>query len=83
MKKKKKLCRFNMFDFESLIGFEVEKAKDILNNAGFKNIEVILNTDKRQENICDTILVCAVRVADDSINLICGEFLFQLKGENV
>ena len=38
---------------------------------------------KKKKNECDTILVCAVRVADDSIRLICGEFLFQLKGENV
>lgn len=72
-----------MFDFDSLIGLEIEKAKELLNDAGFNNIEIILNTDKRQKNECDTILVCAVRVADDSIRLICGEFLFQLKGENV
>ncbi len=72
-----------MFDFDSLIGLEIEKAKALLNDAGFNNIEIVLNTDKRQKNECDTILVCAVRVADDSIRLICGEFLFQLKGENV
>ena len=72
-----------MFDFDSLIGLEIEKAKSLLNDAGFKNIEIILNTDKRQNYDYDTILVCAVRVADDSIRLICGEFLFQLKGENV
>ena len=72
-----------MFDFDSLIGLEIEKAKELLNDAGFNNIEIVLNTDKRQKNECDTILVCAVRVADDSIRLICGEFLFQLKGENV
>lgn len=72
-----------MFDFDSLIGLEIEKAKSLLNDAGFKNIEVILNTDKRQNYDYDTILVCAVRVADDSIRLICGEFLFQLKGEEV
>ncbi|MBQ4542314.1 MAG: hypothetical protein IJA23_05655 [Clostridia bacterium] len=72
-----------MFDFDSLIGLEIEKAKALLNDAGFNNIEIVLNTDKRQKYECDTILVCAVRVADDSIRLICGEFLFQLKGENV
>ena len=72
-----------MFDFDSLIGLEIEKAKALLNDAGFNNIEIVLNTDKRQKNECDTILVCAVRVADDSIRLICGEFLFQLKGEKL
>ena len=72
-----------MFDFDSLIGLEIEKAKNLLNDAGFKNIEIVLNTDKRQNYDYDTILVCAVRVADDSIRLICGEFLFQLKGEEV
>ena len=72
-----------MFDFDSLIGLEIEKAKALLNDAGFNNIEIVLNTDKRQKNECDTILVCAVRVADDSIRLICGEFLFQLNGEKL
>ena len=72
-----------MFDFDSLIGLEIEKAKALLNDSGFNNIEIVLNTDKRQKNECDTILVCAVRVADDSIRLICGEFLFQLKGEKL
>ena len=72
-----------MFDFDSLIGLEIEKAKSLLNDAGFKNIEIVLNTDKRQNYDYDTILVCAVRVADDSIRLICGEFLFRLKGEEV
>ena len=72
-----------MFDFDSLIGLEIEKAKSLINDAGFKNIEIVLNTDKRQNYDYDTILVCAVRVADDSIRLICGEFLFQLKGEEV
>lgn len=83
MKKKKRLCRFNMFDFDSLIGLDINKAKALLKSAGFKNIETILNTDKKQKNECDTILVCAVRVADDSIGLVCGEFLFQLKGEKI
>ncbi len=72
-----------MFNFDNLIGLEVSKAKEILKDAGFKNAEIVLNTDKKQKNECDTILVCAVRVADDSIRLICGEFLFQLKGEKV
>ncbi len=72
-----------MFDIDSLIGLELEKAKALLIGAGFKNIEVILNTDKKQKIEYDTVLVCAVRVADDSIKLICGEFLFQLKGENL
>ena len=71
-----------MFNFDNLIGLEVSKARELLESAGFKNIETVLNTDKRQKTECDTILVCAVRVADDSIRLICGEFLFQLKGEN-
>lgn len=68
-----------MFDFNSLIGLEIEKAKEILISAGFKNIEIILNAEHKDE--CDTIIVCAVRVADDSIRLICGEFLLKLKGE--
>ncbi len=72
-----------MFDIDSLIGLELEKDKALLIGAGFKNIEVILNTDKKQKIEYDTVLVCAVRVADDSIKLICGEFLFQLKGENL
>ena len=70
-----------MFDFNNLIGVEVSKAKEILNSNGFDKVNIIMNAEHNDK--CDTILVCAVRVADDSIKLICGEFLFQLKGENV
>ena len=70
-----------MFDFNNLIGVEVSKAKEILNSNGFDKVNIIMNAEHNDK--CDTILVCAVRVADDSINLICGEFLMQLKGDDL
>lgn len=70
-----------MFDFDSLIGIEVQKAKLILEDAGYKNVNIILNAEHKIE--CDTIIVCAVRVADDGISLVCGEFLLELKGEDL
>ena len=70
-----------MFEFNSLIGVEVSKAKEILTANGFDKVNIIMNAEHNDK--CDTVLVCAVRVADDGINLICGEFLMQLKGENL
>ena len=67
-----------MFDANSLIGLEVSRAKEILQNAGFKNIDIVLNAETNDK--CDTILVCAAYERDGSITLICGEFLMEIKG---
>lgn len=70
-----------MFDFDSLIGLEAQNAKQILNNAGYNKVNIVLNAEHKNE--CNTIIVCAVRVADDGISLVCGEFLLELKGEDL
>lgn len=67
-----------MFDFSSLIGIEVSIAKKELENAGFKNIEVVLNSESNDK--CDTTLVCAAFEKNGSITLVCGEFFMNLKG---
>ncbi len=68
-----------MFDFNSLIGLELEKAKEKLNQAGFSKIEVVCNFEHNEK--CDSILVCAARLGDDeTVTLVCGEFLINLKG---
>ena len=67
-----------MFDANSLIGLEVSRAKEILQNAGFKHIDIVLNAETNDE--CDTILVCAAYERVGSITLICGEFLMEIKG---
>ena len=70
-----------MIEFNNLIGIEVSKAVEILKADGFEKINIIMNAEHNDK--CDTVLVCAVRVADDGINLICGEFLMQLKGDDL
>ena len=68
-----------MFDFKSLIGLELQKAKEKLNQAGFEKIEVVYNFEHNEK--CDSILVCAARLDEnEKVTLICGEFLINLKG---
>ena len=58
--------------FDSLIGLEESVARKILLENGYNNIATILNSKKDEK--CNTTLVCAVKCADESITLICGEF---------
>ena len=68
-----------MFDFEELIGLEIEQAKELLSKKGFNDIEIILNSEHNDKY--DKTLVCAVRKKDEKITLICGRFFFGLKKE--
>ena len=67
-----------MFDFNSLIGLKLEKAKEKLEQSGIKNIKVVMNAEHDEK--CDSVLVCAVKQTETEIILICGEFLIDLKG---
>ena len=67
-----------MFDFKSLIGLELNSAKEKLEKFGIKNICIQMNADHNEK--CDTILVCAVKSNETEVTLICGEFLMNLKG---
>lgn len=64
-------------DFNSLIGLSEQKAKQFLLQNGYNNIETIINSKNNEK--CDTLVVCAVREADKKITLVCGEFYLNMK----
>lgn len=68
-----------MFDFDNLIGLEITKAKEILIQNGFNDIDVVMNAEHNDK--CDKILVCAARHISGKVTLVCGEFFFGLKKE--
>lgn len=68
-----------MFEFDELIGLDVLDAKKILQNFGFKDIEIILNSENNDK--CDTQIVCAARYDEKTVKLICGEFFFGVEKE--
>ncbi len=64
-------------DFKNLIGLEVSKAKKVLSDFGYNDIEEIKNS--KENELCDSLLVCAVRESNKKITLICGEFYLNIK----
>ena len=78
MKKKKKSCRFNMFEFESLIGLKKDDAIEILKNNGYNDIEIIINS--KSNNLCDSYLVCKAEEKNGMVMLVLGEFYLNIKG---
>lgn len=61
-----------MFDENSLIGLDVTVAKEILAQNGYGDVDIKINS-KSNEN-CNVTLVCAVRICEKQVTLICGEF---------
>lgn len=59
-------------DFENLIGLDEQTARKILQENGYNNITTILNSKENEK--CNTTLVCAVKNFGENITLICGEF---------
>ncbi len=66
-----------MFDLDNLIGFEVSRAKSLLQNNGFKNINIMENFKPNEK--CDTKIVCSVILNEDMVTLVCGEFYLDIK----
>ena len=64
-------------DFNSLIGLEEKKARQFLMDNGYNNIETKINS--KDNTLCDTKVVCAVRNGGQTITLICGEFYLNLE----
>ena len=64
-------------DFNGLIGLDEEKARQFLIKNGYNNIETVINS--KDNNLCDTKVVCAVKKADEKITLICGEFYLNIE----
>lgn len=64
-------------DLKNLIGLEESKARQVLLELGYNNIETILNS--RKDGLSDSLVVCAVREDNSKITLICGEFYLNIK----
>ena len=64
-------------DFKDLIGLKVDDAKKVLNNFGYNDIEEVINS--KSNELCDTLVVCAVRQFGEKITLILGEFFLNIK----
>ena len=64
--------------FENLIGLKEKKARQFLKKNGYNNIETIINS--KHNDLCDTVVVCAVREENAKITLICGEFYLNIVG---
>ena len=77
MKKKKKSCRFKMFDINLIIGETTEKAIEILKQNGF--FKTIVKQNAKHEDRCETNLVCAAWFEDDTAVLVVGEFCLNLE----
>lgn len=65
-------------DFNNLIGLEEKIARQFLEKNGYNNIETIINS--KHNDLCDKVMVCAVRFDGAKVTLICGEFHLNLKG---
>ena len=66
-----------MFDISSVVGLEETKAVSVLKQNGFDKINTIVNS--KQNDLCDTKLVCGVRQNEDGVTLVCGEFYLNIK----
>ena len=64
-------------DYKDLIGLKIEKAKKVLNDFGYNDIEEVINS--KENELCDSLVVCAVREKNKKITLICGEFYLNVK----
>lgn len=64
-------------DLKNLIGLELNEAKKVLNEFGYNDIEEVINSKKNE--LCDTLVVCAVRENGTKITLVCGEFYLNIK----
>lgn len=65
-------------DFKDLIGLDEKIARQFLEKNGYNNIETIINS--KHNDLCDTLVVCAVRNNGTKVTLVCGEFYMDLKG---
>ncbi len=64
-------------DFNVLIGLEEEKARQFLIKNGYNNIVTITNS--KDNELCDTTIVCAVRENGTKVTLVCGEFYLNIE----
>ncbi|MBQ8451419.1 MAG: hypothetical protein IJ538_01415 [Clostridia bacterium] len=63
-------------NFESLIGLEVQKAKQILSENGYNEVSITINS--KEIAGANSTIVCAVREKNNQIELVCGKFITEL-----
>ena len=66
-----------MLDLKSLIGLELSEAEKLVLANGEYKINVIMNS--KQNDKCDTVIVCNAKQDGGVINLYCGEFYLKIK----
>ena len=64
-------------DFSSLIGLELQKAKELLAEKGYTNVEIKQNAEHNE--FCDSVLVCSAKEENGKVSLVCGEFYLNIK----
>ncbi len=67
-----------MLDFENLVGLDSKQAAEILHENGYKDIEIVINSNKNL--LCDSLLVAKVKKNGGKVVLVCGEFYLDIKG---
>ena len=64
-------------EFNSLIGLDEQKARQVLAKNGYNKVEVIINS--KDNNLCDTKVVCAICENEGVVTLLCGEFYLNIE----
>ena len=65
-----------MLEYNNLIGLDPQDAIKVLNKQGITNVNLVINSKPNER--AKTLLVCAVKNNEDSIDLICGEFCLDI-----
>ena len=65
-------------DYNCLVGFEVEYAKNYLINNGINDFEIIYCLDRKQLQF-DKEIVTAVRVVNNKLQLVVCRYLFSIQ----
>lgn len=61
-----------MLNLQDLIGMELSKAKEKIKNETEFTVEVIINA--KNNDLCDSLVVCNAKLSENIIKLYCGEF---------
>ena len=66
-----------MLDLNSLIGLNLEEAKQILAKNNITEITITINSKHNDKT--DTLIVCFARQNSSGVELICGEFFLNAR----
>lgn len=66
-----------MFDENSLIGLDVFEAEELIKKYG--DFDITIKDNFKKNELCNTKIVCAAKIAGKKIELVCGEFYVGLR----